>query len=64
MESSPKYPVGIPSFPEIREGNPFLYQAGYLTIRSYDKVYDLYVLGVPNTEVRVGLIRNLMPLYS
>jgi hypothetical protein len=43
---------------------PFLYQAGYLTIRSYDKVYDLYVLGVPNTEVRVGLIRNLMPLYS
>jgi hypothetical protein len=24
MESSPKYPVGIPSFPEIREGN-YLY---------------------------------------
>jgi hypothetical protein len=43
---------------------PFLYQAGYLTIRSYDKVYDSYVLGVPNTEVRVGLIKNLIPLYS
>jgi hypothetical protein len=43
---------------------PFLYQAGYLTIRSYDEVYDTYVLGVPNTEVRVGLIKNLIPLYS
>ncbi len=43
---------------------PFLYQAGYLTIRSYDEVYDSYVLGVPNTEVRVGLIKNLIPLYS
>jgi hypothetical protein len=43
---------------------PFLYQAGYLTIRSCDKVYDSYVLGVPNTEVRVGLIKNLIPLYS
>jgi hypothetical protein len=43
---------------------PFLYQAGYLTIRSYDKVYDSYVLGVPNTEVRIGLVKNLIPLYS
>jgi hypothetical protein len=43
---------------------PFLYQAGYLTIRSYDEVYDSYVLGVPNTEVRVGLVKNLIPLYS
>jgi hypothetical protein len=43
---------------------PFLYQAGYLTIRSYDKAYDLYVLGVPNTEVRVGLIKNLIPLLD
>jgi hypothetical protein len=24
----------------------------------------MYVLGVPNTEVRLGLIQNLMPLYS
>jgi hypothetical protein len=43
---------------------PFLYQAGYLTIKEYIKEDNLYVLGVPNTEVRVGLIRNLMPLYS
>jgi hypothetical protein len=43
---------------------PFLYQAGYLTIKEYIKEDNLYVLGVPNTEVRVGLIRNLIPLYS
>jgi hypothetical protein len=43
---------------------PFLYQAGYLTIKEYIAEDNLYVLGVPNTEVRVGLIRNLMPLYS
>jgi hypothetical protein len=43
---------------------PVLYQAGYLTIKSYDKEYDNYVLGVPNTEVRIGLIKNLIPIYS
>jgi hypothetical protein len=43
---------------------PFLYQAGYLTIKEYIKEDNLYVLGVPNTEVRLGLIRNLIPLYS
>jgi hypothetical protein len=24
----------------------------------------MYILGVPNTEVRVGLLKNLIPLYS
>jgi hypothetical protein len=43
---------------------PFLYQAGYLTIKEYVREDDMYVLGVPNTEVRLGLIQNLMPLYS
>jgi hypothetical protein len=43
---------------------PFLYQAGYLTIKEYVKEDDMYILGVPNTEVRLGLIQNLIPLYS
>jgi hypothetical protein len=43
---------------------PFLYQAGYLTIKEYVAEDDMYVLGVPNTEVRLGLIQNLIPLYS
>jgi hypothetical protein len=42
---------------------PFLYQAGYLTIKEYTEE-GKYVLGVPNTEVRLGLIHNLIPLYS
>jgi hypothetical protein len=43
---------------------PVLYQAGYLTIKSYDREYNNYVLGVPNTEVRIGLMKNLIPVYS
>jgi hypothetical protein len=43
---------------------PYLYQAGYLTIKSYDDEFDNYVLGVPNTEVRIGLMKNLIPIYS
>jgi hypothetical protein len=42
---------------------PFLYQAGYLTIKACTEEKK-YVLGVPNTEVRLGLLHNLIPLYS
>jgi hypothetical protein len=47
---------------QATEPLPFLYQAGYLTIKSLSE--SKYVLGVPNAEVRVGLLRNLIPLYS
>ena len=33
---------------------PFMYQAGYLTIKGYDADFDIYTLGVPNEEVREG----------
>jgi hypothetical protein len=49
---------------EAHDPIPILYQAGYLTIKSYDKEYNNYILGVPNTEVRIGLMKNLIPLYS
>jgi hypothetical protein len=42
---------------------PLLYQTGYLTIKVYDSNNELYVLGMPNAEVRVGLLKNLLPLY-
>jgi hypothetical protein len=42
---------------------PLLYQAGYVTITGYDPDDDLYRLGIPNSEVRVGLMQNLLPLY-
>jgi hypothetical protein len=38
---------------------PFLYQSGYLTIK--EKEHHRYVLGVPNKEVRSGLLYNLIP---
>lgn len=43
---------------------PFLYQSGYITIKEYITEDDMYILGVPNTEVRVGLLKNLIPLHT
>jgi hypothetical protein len=43
---------------------PLLYQSGYLTIKEYDKKERLYLLDYPNAEVRVGLLKNLLPLFS
>jgi len=43
---------------------PILFQAGYLTIKSYNPQSDLYCLGYPNNEVKFGLIRNLLPSYT
>jgi hypothetical protein len=48
---------------QATEPYPFLYQAGYLTIKECTENHK-YVLGVPNTEVRLGLLHNLIPLYS
>jgi hypothetical protein len=43
---------------------PLLYQSGYLTIKEYNKKLKLYILDYPNAEVRVGLLKNLLPLFS
>jgi hypothetical protein len=43
---------------------PLLYQTGYLTIKEYDKKVKQYLLDFPNAEVRVGLLKNLLPLFS
>jgi hypothetical protein len=43
---------------------PLLYQSGYLTIKEYDNEDKLYLLDCPNAEVRVGLLKNLFPLFS
>ncbi len=42
---------------------PLFYQSGYLTIKDYDPVVNLYRLGYPNEEVKVGLMRTLVPYY-
>jgi hypothetical protein len=43
---------------------PLLYQAGYLTIKDYDPESSVYTLAIPNSEVRVGLLKNILPLYA
>ena len=42
---------------------PLLYQSGYLTIKRYDPMIDLYTLGYPNEEVRTGMVRSLAANY-
>ena len=42
---------------------PLLYQSGYITIKGYDPDTELYTLGMPNKEIRVGLFRSLIPHY-
>jgi hypothetical protein len=43
---------------------PLLYQSGYLTIKDYDARKNLFTLDIPNAEVRLGLMENLLPLYA
>ena len=42
---------------------PLLYQSGYFTIKDYDPISDLYTLDIPNREIRIGLMENLLPNY-
>ena len=42
---------------------PLLYQSGYVTIKDYDSDNEIYTLGIPNSEIRVGLMSSLLPEY-
>lgn len=42
---------------------PLLYQSGYITIKEYDQDADIFTLNIPNKEVRIGLMRSLLPYY-
>ena len=42
---------------------PLFYQSGYITIKDYDPIMQFYTLGYPNEEVKVGLMRILIPYY-
>lgn len=43
---------------------PLLYQAGYLTIKDYDPISFTYTLGLPNAEVRAGMMKNILPIIN
>ncbi len=49
---------------KMSDALPLLYQSGYLTIKGYDPMTRGYYLGIPNKEVRAGLMENLLPLYT
>lgn len=42
---------------------PLLYQSGYLTIKDYDTMSEIYTLDIPNKEIKVGLFESLLPYY-
>ena len=42
---------------------PLLYQSGYVTIKGYSPITQLYTLDIPNKEVRIGLMKSLLPGY-
>ncbi len=43
---------------------PLLYQSGYLTIKNYDPMSEIYTLDIPNKEIKVGLFESLLPKYT
>ena len=59
--------VGIDDFdvsPEqMTSALPLLYQSGYLTIKKYNHITKSYVLGYPNREVKIGMLKSLAPNY-
>ncbi|MCQ2361402.1 MAG: AAA family ATPase, partial [Paludibacteraceae bacterium] len=43
---------------------PMLYQSGYLTIKDYSRITNLFVLGFPNKEVKNGFLQSFLPEVS
>jgi len=49
---------------DVKNPIPMIYQSGYLTIKNFEKKYELYTLRFPNDEVRYGFLGFLMPYYT
>lgn len=49
---------------EMNSITPILYQSGYLTIKDFDSKIEAYNLDIPNTEVRIGLMKSLFTQYT
>ena len=45
---------------EMTDALPLLYQSGYLTIKKDEPMFQEYTLGIPNKEVRDGLLNLLI----
>lgn len=51
---------------DVVNGNAasIFFQSGYITIKNYNREFNLYRLGVPNGEVAEGLYSCLLPTYT
>lgn len=49
---------------DINNPVPMIYQSGYLTIKEYDREFQLYKLGFPNEEVKYGFLNFAAPFYT
>lgn len=51
---------------DLTDPNPIalMYQTGYLTIKEFDRELNMYHLGIPNEEVKDGLVNVLIPYYA
>ncbi len=49
---------------QMSDITPLLYQSGYITIKGYSEITGLYKLDIPNKEVRIGLMKSLLPEYA
>ena len=47
----------------MRTITPLLYQSGYMTIKDYDPMSQIFLLDLPNKEIKVGLFESLLPNY-
>jgi len=43
---------------------PLMYQAGYITIKGFNPISRVYTLGMPNAEVKAGLMENILPILN
>ena len=48
----------------MQDALPLLYQSGYLTIKRYDRLSQMYTLSIPNQEVRIGFTEGLLPFVA
>lgn len=51
---------------DLTDPNPIalMYQTGYLTIKEFDLSMNMLHIGIPNNEVKEGLVKVLIPYYA
>ena len=51
---------------DLTDPNPIalMYQTGYLTIKEFDREMNMLHIGIPNEEVREGLVKVPISYYA